>query len=127
MQTKAVIKDISKIMGIPFDEVNAFTKLLPSGPGADINIKEILENPEYNTLPFVRRYPEVFEHAMLLEGSPRHVSQHPAGIAVSPSPVWDVLPVYKGKPIKLDDGTEIVGNLSQFEKEFDCSPMLEIA
>lgn len=117
LQTKAVIKDISKALSIPFEEVNAFTKLLPSGPGADISITKILEDPQYNTMAFVKKYPEVFKHAKILEGSPRHVSQHPAGIAISPLPVWDVLPVYKGKPIELQDGSSITGHLSQFEKE----------
>lgn len=68
-------------------------------------------------MPFVKKYPEVFKHAKILEGSPRHVSQHPAGIAISPTPVHNVLPVYKGKPIDLENGEKIVGNLSQFEKE----------
>ena len=118
LQAKAVIKDIAKVMEIPYDEVNQFTKLLPSGPAAnDFSIDEILNNPEYNNLSFVRRYPELFEHAKLLEGSPRHVSQHPAGIAIAPKPVHEICPVYYGKPIELSNGDQYVGNRSQFEKE----------
>ena len=128
-QTKMVIKDIAKCMDIPYEEVNAFTKLLPAGPAATgFTVEDILDNPEYNQLPFVKKYPEVFEHAKLLQGAPRHVSQHPAGIAVAPRPVHEIAPVYYGKPIPLDDGTEFVGNRVQLEKELViCSPMLEMA
>ena len=118
LQTKMVIKDIAKVLDIPYDEVNSFTKLLPAGPAAtSFHIKDILENPEYSEMEFVKKHPEVFEYAKLLEGSPRHVSQHPAGIAVSPVPVHEICPVYFGKGIPLDDGTEFVGNRGQFEKE----------
>ncbi len=129
LQTKLVIKDIAKCMDIPYEEVNAFTKLLPAGPAATgFSISDILDNPEYSQLAFVKKYPELFKHAALLEGSPRHVSQHPAGIAVTPKPVYEICPVYYGKPIPLDNGDEFVGNRCQLEKELViCSPMLEIA
>jgi DNA polymerase-3 subunit alpha len=117
LQTKAVIKDIAKVLDIPYDQVNAFTKTLPSGPGDSVSIDEILNNPEYSKMPFVQKYPELFEHARLLEGSPRHVSQHPAGIAVTPKPVHEICPTYYGKPIELANGDEFIGNRSQFEKD----------
>lgn len=118
LQTKAIIKDIGKVLGIPFDEVNSFTKLLPSGPAAtNFSIEEILTNPEYSSLPFVKKYPELFEHAKVLEGSPRHVSQHPAGIAVAPKPVHNICPTYYGKPIDISATEQFVGNRCQLEKE----------
>lgn len=118
LQTKAVIKDIAKVLDIPYEEVNAFTKLLPAGPAAnEFHVKDILENPEYSQLPFVVKYKNLFEHAALLEGSPRHVSQHPAGIAITPKPVHEICPVYYGKPIELSNGDQFIGNRSQFEKE----------
>lgn len=130
LQAKLIIKDIAKVMDIPFDEVNAFTKLLPSGPAASkFSIDEILENPEYSNLPFVKKYPELFKHAKKLQGSPRHVSQHPAGIAVAPKPVHNICPTYYGKPVDMGGGEQFVGNRCQLEKELvtTCSPMLEIA
>lgn len=118
LKPKAVIKDLAKVMAIPYEEVNAFTKLLPSGAAAgDLTIEEILTNPEYNQLEFVRKYQELFKHAKLLEGSPRHVSQHPAGIAITPKPVHEIMPVYYGKPIDMVDGSQFIGNRSQFEKD----------
>lgn len=113
LQTKAVIKDVAKAMAIPFEEVNAFTKLLPSGPGASIHVHEIKDNPEFSF--FVNKYPDLFEYAAKLEGSPRHVSQHAAGMVVSPPehPLWSLIPIQKGK--EVIEGVE-AGYLTQLEK-----------
>jgi DNA-directed DNA polymerase III PolC len=112
LQTKAVIKDVAKALAIEFDEVNNFTKLLPSGPGASIHIEDIYNMPECQS--FVQKYPKLFEYAAKLEGSPRHVSQHAAGIVVSPPdhPIWSLIPIQKAK--KEMDG--ITSYLTQLEK-----------
>lgn len=113
LQTKAVIKDVAKVLGIPFEEVNSFTKLLPSGPGANIHISDIYNIPECKY--FVDKYPDLFEYASKLEGSPRHVSQHAAGMVVSPPehPIWSLIPIQLGK--EVIEGVE-AGYLTQLEK-----------
>lgn len=112
LQTKAVIKDVGKAMGIPYEDVNAFTKLLPSGPGASIHVDEVIDMPEARD--FTRKYPKLFEYAAKLESSPRHVSQHAAGMVVSPPehPIWSLIPIQKGKEVA--DG--VAGYLTQLEK-----------
>lgn len=112
LQTKAVIKDVAKILGIEFDEVNAFTKLLPSGPGANIHIEDIFNMPECQS--FIKKYPKLFEYASKLEGSPRHVGQHAAGMVVTPPdhPIWSLIPIQQAKK----DADGIVGFLTQLEK-----------
>ena len=117
LTAKTVIKDISKALDIPFKEVNAFTALLPSGPGEDVSVEEILTNPKYNKLDFVKKHPKVFEFAKKLAGCPRHAGQHAAGIAVTPMPVHEIAPVYYGKEVDMPDETVFKGNRSQFTKE----------
>lgn len=114
LQTKAVIKDTAKVMGIPFEEVNNFTRILPSGPANSLHVSEIVEKDEYRD--FVKKYPALFEYASKLEGSPRHVSQHAAGMVVSPPehPIWSLIPIQKGKEVV--EGIE-AGYLTQLEKE----------
>ncbi|MNB98490.1 DNA polymerase III subunit alpha [compost metagenome] len=113
LQTKAVIKDVGKVMGIPYEDVNNFTKLLPSGPGANIHISDIYHIPECK--PFVDKYPDLFQLAGKLEGSPRHVGQHAAGMVVSPPeyPIWSLIPIQRGK--EVIEGVE-AGYLTQLEK-----------
>lgn len=90
---------------------------MPSGPGNEITVEEILEDPKYNTLPFVKKYPKVFEFAKKLAGCPRHAGQHAAGIAVTPMPVYDIAPVYYGREVELPGGEIFKGNRSQLTKE----------
>jgi DNA-directed DNA polymerase III PolC len=109
LQLKAVIKDISKALGIPFEEVNEVTRSIPD----DIkHITELIEAPEFRN--FFNKYPDIYLHASKLEGSPRHASQHPAGIAITPIPVMDLLPVQNAK--ETQEGLA-PGYLAQFEKE----------
>ena len=109
LQLKAVIKDVAKALGVPFEEVNMFTTSIPPEYK---HVNELMENPEFRW--FFDKYPEVGKHASKLEGAPRHVSQHPAGICVTPIPVTDLLPVQNAK--ETQEGME-PGYLSQFEKE----------
>lgn len=109
LKVKAVIKDISKALGIPFEEVNAFTKSIPEEVEHICDLKNVPEMAE-----FLNKYSEIFIHAEKLEGSPRHVSQHAAGICVSPVEITDLLPVQNAK--ETVEGME-PGYLSQFEKD----------
>jgi DNA polymerase-3 subunit alpha len=114
LQLKAVIKDIAKCMDVPFEKVNEFTKMIPAKVGEKEikHVGDLMDIPELAS--FIKEYPELFEHAAILEGSPRHVSQHPAGICVTPIPVTDLLPVQNAKET---EGGMTPGYLSQFEKD----------
>jgi len=109
LQLASVIKDLAKTMGVPFEEANKITKMIPSKVD---HIADLEELPEFNE--FFDKYPRLCEFAKRLEGNPRHVSQHPAGICVTPIPVTDLIPVQNAK--ETQEGVE-PGYLSQFEKE----------
>ncbi|MFW6007961.1 MAG: DNA polymerase III subunit alpha [archaeon] len=110
LQMKAVLKDIARALDISYDEVNAYTRGINS---REFNsVEELMQSPEYSG--FLKKYPELYKHARKLEGSPRHVSQHPAGICVLPLPVTDLFPVQNAKETHEDSD---VGYLSQFEKD----------
>lgn len=115
MQMKQVIKDVSRVLGIPYDEVNEFTKNIPE-KDAEGNPIEHIDNLEQieGAKDFIQKYPKVIQYAKMLEGTPRQISQHPAGIGITPMPVTDLVPVTKAKPI--DPDTE-PGYLAQAEKE----------
>jgi len=94
MMAKGVIKDAARALGIPFDDSNAITKLIPDQ--LKISLKEALEQePKLNELiggnPKIKK---LFDLAFKLEGLTRHASKHAAGIVISPEAIDEVLPVY---------------------------------
>ena len=113
LQLKAVIKDLAKTFAVPFEEVNEFTRNIPKEiEKMKINITQLYEQfPEAKL--FLDKYPEILKHAKKLEGSPRHISQHSAGICISPIPITDLIAVQNAKDEV--DGSESL-YMSQFEK-----------
>ncbi len=100
LKTKAVIKDVARVLEIPYDEANAITKLIPEGKTADnrkINTAVALEvTPELMTF-YKRggRYQELFDTAKILEGMNRHISTHACGKVIGRSPLTDYVPLFK--------------------------------
>lgn len=94
MGAKGVLKDVARVLGMPFEDANAVTDLVPEQ--LKITLEEAIEKePRLKALkesnPLVAR---TFDLALKLEGVTRHASQHAAGIVISPQAIDEVLPVY---------------------------------
>ena len=101
MMAKGVIKDVARVLGIPFEDSNMITGLIPDQ--LKITLKEALEQ-EPRLKELVENNANVkklFDIAFRLEGLTRHASKHAAGIVISPEPIDEVLPVYI--PPKTDE------------------------
>ncbi len=97
MLARAVIRDVGRVMGLPYAEVDRIAKLVPARLG--ITLKQALEEE-----PRLReaaeadpRVAELIRHAIKLEGLNRHASTHAAGIVIGNRPLVDYLPLYKGQ------------------------------
>ncbi len=97
MLARAVIRDVGRVMGLPYAEVDRIAKLVPARLG--ITLKQALEEE-----PRLReaaesdsRVAELLRHAVKLEGLNRHASTHAAGIVIGNRPLVDYLPLYKGQ------------------------------
>ncbi len=92
---KAVIRDVGRVMGRPYNEVDRIAKLVPLGP--KITLKDALETDQ----EFRKRYEEeedvktLIDKAFKLEGMVRNVSTHAAGIVISERPLCEFVPLYK--------------------------------
>lgn len=94
MLAKGVIKDVARSIGIPFEDSNALTALIPDQ--LKITLEEaVKQEPRLQEL--ITQNPKIkhlFDIALKLEGKTRHASKHAAGIVISPQPIDEVLPVY---------------------------------
>ena len=94
MMAKGVLKDVARVLSIPFEDANALTSLIPNQ--LNITLQEAKEK-EPKLQEMINNNPQVaylFEVAQRLEGLTRHASKHAAGIVISPEKIDDVLPVY---------------------------------
>lgn len=101
MMAKGVVKDVARALGIPFEDANAITDLIPTQLG--ITLKDAFEQePRLAVMrdgnPVIA---QMFDVARKLEGLTRHASKHAAGIVITPERVAEMLPVYV--PAKTED------------------------
>ncbi len=105
MATKAAIKDVGRVFDLPFSEVNTITKMIPRGSekmhirellgrGTDKEGKPVPGVPEmmslYDNDPMARR---VLDMAEKIEGMPRQIGMHAAGVIICRDPIADHVPL----------------------------------
>ena len=92
LAARAAIRDCGRAMGMPYAEVDAIAKAVPAELG--ITLEHALKLPElkaiYNENDKNR---ELIDTAMALEGMPRNVSIHAAGIVITDKPVSTYVPL----------------------------------
>ena len=93
MAAKAAIKDVGRVLEIPYNDVDLVSKLIPKR--LNITIKEALDESEdiktlYKSNAKIR---QLIDTAMQIEGMPRHASTHAAGVVITDKPLVDYLPL----------------------------------
>ncbi len=95
MGAKAVVRDVGRVLGLPFGEVDRIAKLIPG------ELKITLDDA-------IRRVPELkqmadaedeqgqlIEYSRKLEGLARHASVHACAVIIAPSRLTDYVPLYR--------------------------------
>ncbi len=96
MKAKAVVKDVGRVMGLPYAEVEKITKLIP--PALDTTLEKALAE-EPKLAESVKEDPQVkqlIDIALRLEGFSRHSSVHAAGVVIAPQPLMEIVPLCVG-------------------------------
>jgi DNA polymerase-3 subunit alpha len=95
MLAKGVIRDVGRVLDIPYAECDRIAKLIPNK--LNITLKESLEQePKLKeAMKKDARVAELMEIALLLEGQVRHASKHAAGVVISQEPLTEYLPLFK--------------------------------
>ena len=96
MAAKGVIRDVGRVMDLPYAYVDGIAKMIPNE--LNITIDRALElNPEFKKL--YREDEQV--HTLIdmckrLEGLPRHTSMHAAGVVICPEAADNFVPLSRG-------------------------------
>ncbi len=98
MAAKGVIRDVGRVMDLPYAFVDSIAKMIPNEQNQGVPIKKALEmNPEFRKL-----YQEdeqvhtLIEMSKRLEGLPRHTSMHAAGVVICPDAADKYVPLSRG-------------------------------
>jgi DNA polymerase-3 subunit alpha len=110
MAARAAIKDVGRVLDHSFGDVERITKLIPTMP-LNIKIKEARKaEPQIDEL--ARKEPrvqEILEVAERLEGMARNAGMHAAGVVIAPSPLRELVPLYKTNKDEIVTQYDMVG------------------
>ena len=98
LQSKAVIRDVARVLQMPYSQADRISKMIPPGAGGkNPTLPESLELvPELREMrdkdPQVNK---LFEIAIQLEGLYRNSGMHAAGVVIGDRPLDELVPLYK--------------------------------
>ncbi len=100
MTSKAVLKDVARVLDIPYAESDKMAKMIPVSRGKPTPLKVMIsdETPEpvfkerYDTEPHVRHW---LDMAIRIEGTNKTFGVHAAGVVISSQPLDEVVPLQK--------------------------------
>ncbi|MEO5612573.1 MAG: DNA polymerase III subunit alpha [Sphingomicrobium sp.] len=97
LKARAVLKDTGRVLQMSYGQVDRLAKLIPNHPTEPWDLKRALNGitelaAEYRDDADVRR---LFDLAMKLEGLPRHVSTHAAGVVIGDRRLDELVPLYR--------------------------------
>ena len=114
LKAKAVVKDVARVLDIPYDESNQICKYIPDEPKMTI-AKAIDQEPKLKEI--IDRggiYAELFDTARRLEGGARHTSLHAAGVVIGKTDLIDYV------PISLDPKTRSIATQYTMDQIEEC-------
>lgn len=115
LQARAVVRDVGRVLQMPYGQVDKIAKLVPQNPANPISLEEALESE-----PLLReardnddQVRKLIDIALKLEGLYRHASTHAAGVVIGDRPLDELVPLYR------DPGSEVPAtqfNMKDVEK-----------
>ncbi|HXF99297.1 MAG TPA: DNA polymerase III subunit alpha [Bacteroidota bacterium] len=104
LSSRAVLKDVGRVLGIPLSTIDSITKQIPVELGKVRPLQEALDTiPE---LKWVKESPDpkirtLVDVSLVLEGMNRSASTHAAGVVIAPGNISDYVPLYKTPQTEL--------------------------
>ena len=96
MAAKGVIRDVGRVMDLPYSYVDGIAKMIPNE--LNITIERALElNPDLRKLyKQDEQVKTLIDMSKRLEGLPRHTSMHAAGVVICPKAADEFVPLSRG-------------------------------
>lgn len=109
MQARAAIRDVGRVMSVPYGDVDRIAKLVPPDPNMDL-AQALKVEPQLTQLcKQDEKAAAIIETAMVLEGLNRHASTHAAGVVISDKPLTEYVPLFKTSDGQITTGFSMDG------------------
>ncbi len=97
LQARAAVRDVGRVLGLPFGQVNKVAELIPNNPAKPVTLAQAIEGE-----PRLRQMRDddegvarMLEIALQIEGLYRHASTHAAGLVIGDRPLMELVPLYR--------------------------------
>ena len=97
LQARAVLRDVGRVLGMPYGQVDRICKLVPNNPAKPVTLAQALESEQllkeqYSADEEIKR---LIDLALQLEGLYRNASTHAAGVVIGDRPLDELVPLYR--------------------------------
>ena len=96
LQAKAVVRDVGRVMQMPYGQVDRLAKLIPFNPANPPKLQDAIDDePKFDDeIAQDPRVGELLETALALEGLYRNAGTHAAGVVIGDRPLTEIVPLY---------------------------------
>lgn len=95
--SRAAVRDVGRVLRLPYGQVDALSKMIPSEGVRPLSIKEALEKDDRlkNEAKSDRNVDRLLKIGMQVEGLLRNASTHAAGVVIGDRPLDELVPLYR--------------------------------
>ncbi|HYD07200.1 MAG TPA: DNA polymerase III subunit alpha, partial [Reyranella sp.] len=97
LQARAVLRDVGRVLGMPYGQVDRICKLVPNNPAKPVTLAQALQSEQllkeqYEADEEIKR---LIDLALQLEGLNRNASTHAAGVVIADRPLDELVPLFR--------------------------------
>ena len=97
LQARAVLRDVGRVLGMPYGQVDRICKLVPNNPANPVTLAKALETEQLLKEQYAgdEEIKRLIDLALQLEGLFRNASTHAAGVVIGDRPLDELVPLYR--------------------------------
>ena len=114
MAAKAVVRDVGRVLDLPYMFCDGVSKLIPAAPGKQYSLDDAVEMEPVlrERLENEEELRELWELAKKLEGLTRNIGMHAGGVLIAPGKITDFCPMYQASadgavPVSMLDKDDV--------------------
>ncbi len=97
LQARAVLRDVGRVLQMPYTQVDRICKLVPNNPAAPVTLEQAIEIEPLLSAAIKEdeSVARLVGMCLKLEGFNRHASTHAAGVVIGDRPLSELVPMYR--------------------------------